>query len=307
MRAVAEIGGAASEDDRLVLVSADQYIFGHNPPSLIDAVTPVGPSVLASALAGSNLGEDALKFITVMAFVDGSIDKAKIACVLSYATALGVEERYLDEITQAAQGRLQEAIADMTRCNMESITGRPWNGGDVARWLLPYAGPAADPPLARRFELLGRLAPNTFGHSFWRHFKENGYAFPGDPKAINAAFSVPHDCVHVLTGYSTKPRGEVLTSTFTAAMHPTYPMAGHVLPVIFSWHLKVRINQVAGDARGALDPLEFWRSWAAGAAAAVDTFAPDWNFWTYSEEPLATLHEQWSIPVAGLAAADGTD
>jgi hypothetical protein len=286
MRAVAETGGATTKDDRIALASADQYIFGHDAPFALDAIKPVAPAALASALAGSDLGHDALKFLTVMAFVDGSLDTANIANVLRYASGLGIAERYLDEIKDAAQGRLQETLADMTRCNMDSITGRPWNGGDINNWLLPYEGAAADPKLAERFEALAGLAPDTFGHRFWAQFKDNGYAFPGDPKALNAAFSVPHDSVHVLTGYDTKPRGELLASTFTAAMHPKYPMAGHVLPVIFSWHLKIQINEVAGDASGALDPQEFWHAWAAGAAATVDTFAPDWDFWSYVEVPL---------------------
>jgi hypothetical protein len=303
MRAVAETGGAASKDDRLALASADRYIFGHDEPFVFNAIMAVTPAALATALAGSNLGEDALKFLTVMAFVDGSLDKAKIASVLRYATALGIEERYLDEIKEAAQGRLQEVLADMTRCNMESITGRPWSGGNVNQWLLPYGGGAADSALARCFETLGRLTGDTFGHSFWAHFKENGYAFPGDPKALNAAFSVPHDCVHVLTGYDTEPRGELLASTFTAGMHPNYPMAGHVLPVIFSWHLKVQINEVARESGGALDPQEFWHAWAAGTAATVDTFAPDWDFWSYVEQPLAVLRERWTIPAEGLDTA----
>jgi hypothetical protein len=259
-------------------------------------ITPVAPAALASALAGSDLGRDALKFLTVMAFVDGSLDQAKIASVLRYASALGIAERYLDEIREAAHGRLQEVLADMTRCNMESITGRHWADGDVIKWLLPYGGADADPALAQRFEALAQLAPDTFGHCFWAHFKESGYVFPGDAKALNAAFSVPHDSVHVLTGYDTKPRGELLASTFTAAMHPKYPMAGHVLPVIFS----VQINEVARDASGALDPEEFWHAWAAGAAVTVDTFAPDWDFWSHVEVPLGALREHWSIPAAGL-------
>lgn len=304
MRAVAEAGGVASEDDRLALSSADRYVFGHAAPSAFEAIAPVTPGELATALAGSGLGKEALKFLTVMAFVDGSLDAAKIAGVLRYATALDVEERYLDEIRDAARDRLQEVLADMTRCNMESITGRPWSGGDVNRWLLPYAGDAADPALVRRFEALGDLPADSFGRAFWAHFKENGYTFPGDPKGLNAAFTVPHDCAHVLTGYDTRPRGELLVSTFTAAMHPKYPMAGHVLPVIFSWHLKVQINKVAGDAAGALDPREFWHAWAGGAAAKVDTFSPGWDFWAHVEAPLAALRQRWSIPAGGLERRD---
>lgn len=302
MRAIAETSGDASHDDRIALAGADLYVFGHEGPFVFDAIVPLPPDALARALAGSALGEDALKFLTVMALVDGRLDAAKIASVLRYAHALGIGAHYLDDIRDAAQGRLQEVLADMTRCNMESITGKAWDGGDVNAWLMPY-GAAADPQLVQRFEALATLPADSFGHAFWAHFKENAYAFPGDPKALNAAFCLPHDTVHVVTGYDTKPRGELLASTFTAAMHPKYPMAGHILPVIFSWHLKVKINDVARDAGGALDPKEFWHAWAAGAASKIDTFAPNWDFWKHMDEPLTTLRAQFAIPPDGLDSA----
>jgi hypothetical protein len=298
MLAVAEAGGAASEADRRTLAGASRFIFGRNQAS--EDLRAVAPEVLAGVLVGTDLAQNAVRFLTVMAFIDGVLDKAKIATVLRYAAALGIDERYLNEIAEAARDRLQEALADMTRCNMESITNRPWAGGDVNRWLLPYAE-RADPALAARFAALEQLPPKSFGHAFWQHFKENRYAFPGEPEGLNASFSVPHDAVHVLTGYDTRPRGEILTSTFTAAMHPTYPMAGHVLPVLLSWHVGTRINDVAGNATGALEPTEFWRAWAAGAAASFDTFAPDWDFWSHAREPLSALRERCSLPRDGLA------
>jgi hypothetical protein len=76
--------------------------------------------------------------------------------------------------------------------------------------------------------------------------------------------------VHVLTGYGTNGRGEILVSTFTASMHRNYPMAGPVLPAIFSWNLNVEINSVAKNASAALDPVEVWRAWSAGAQASID-------------------------------------
>ena len=91
-------------------------------------------------------------------------------------------------------------------------------------------------------------------------------------------------------------------STFTAAMHRNEAMSGHVLPVLFSWHLGIALNEVAGAAQGALDPQEFWHAWAAGASAKVDTFASDWDFWSCAGEPLVALRERWSIPASGLDA-----
>jgi len=56
----------------------------------------------------------------------------------------------------------------------------------------------------------------------------------------------------VISGYDASPRGEILVSTFTAAMHPIHPMAGHILPVIFNGHLGIKFNDVARYNHGRL-------------------------------------------------------
>ena len=93
----------------------------------------------------------------------------------------------------------------------------------------------------------------------------------------------------MLAGYDTSPRGELLVSTFTAAMHRKEAMAGHVLPVILSFHLGITLNDVAGSAKGALDPQEFWHAWARGEAVKVDLFDPSWDFWAATREPIDAL------------------
>ncbi|MGD9541040.1 hypothetical protein [Methylocystis sp.] len=303
MRAVADTETPASNNDRRAIASARRYIFGDNDAFNFDALKPITPEELAAALAGTDLNENAVKFITVMAFVDGKLDCAKIASVLRYAGALGMHQHYIDQIDDAAHGRLGEVLADMTRCNMESITGKVWKSEDVNQWLLPYAGDRADPSEVRRFEMLADLPQGTFGRAFYDHFRRNNYGFPGDPQALNAKFSLPHDSVHVLTGYDTTPRGEILVSTFTAAMHPYFPMGGHILPVIFSWHLMVKISDVARSAKDALDPVEFWRAWAAGAAATIDTFAPEYDFWSHATEQLQNFRSSSAILPQGLVEA----
>jgi hypothetical protein len=299
MRSVAETGRAVSDADARALTAASLYMFGQTQPLDVAALNPVEPAALAAAIADLALREDALRFLTVMAFVDGKLDKAKIAAVLAYARALGLHERFIDEIAEAAAGHVKEALADMTRANMVSITGKDWTDADATGWLLPYAK-APNPALAARCNALGTLPEGSFGLAFYKHYRSNGYAFPGEPDGLNAGFGFPHDTAHVVSGYDTTPRGELLVSTFTAAMHPHLPMAGHILPVIFSWHLDIQINPVAKAARGGLDPVEFWHAYAGGKTATVDTFAAGWDFWAYVETPLRDLRRQWSIPKDGL-------
>jgi ubiquinone biosynthesis protein Coq4 len=149
---------------------------------------------------------------------------------------------------------------------------------------------------------LGKLPDNSFGKALWRFNKDNGYTFPGDPKALNAGFATPHDSTHVISGYDTTYRGEILVSTFTAGMHPINPMAGHILPVIFNGHLGVKFNDVATPAQGGLDPAEFWHAWARGQEMTVDLFDPGWDVWQWVEHDLGALRRDWNVTPPGRLA-----
>ncbi|HEY6084590.1 MAG TPA: hypothetical protein VIU63_04300 [Nitrospira sp.] len=258
------------------------------------------PAIAARELAGILLDETtakwAVRFLSVMALVDGVLDNDKIALVLEYATALRVHEPYLKQLSEAARDNLAWALTDMTRQNIKSLWNQPWRDeDDVMALFLPYSGDHADSMLVARHEALGALPAGTLGRGYWEIYKKNGYAFPGDPKGVNAAFARPHDSTHVLSGYDTTPEGEILVSTFTAGMHPVLPMEGHILPVIFSWHLGVEINKLAGSARGALDPERFWSAWVRGAHTTVDLFASDWDFWSHVEEPVEHLRQRYHV------------
>ncbi len=97
-------------------------------------------------------------------------------------------------------------------------------------------------------------------------FKGNRFALPGDPNGLAEGFTTPHDTSHVLSGYTTSPQGELLVSTFIGAMHPDHPMAAEVLPVLFSWHLGIALNEIAGSQRDAVEPQTFWTARERGAA-----------------------------------------
>jgi hypothetical protein len=298
MRNVAAVHGRArvTPADRASITAARRYLFRRTDPFDPAALPDTTPAQLAALLPDAALAEQAVRLLTVMAFVDGALDADKIARVLQFAAALGVREPYVAEIAQAAQGEVQAALMDMTRMNLESITGRlPAPDEDAMAWFLPYRD-APDPALAARFRALEALPGDSFGRTFWAFYRANGYAFPGEPEGLNQGFAVPHDATHVLAGYDTSPRGEILVSTFTAAMHPKRPMAGHVLPVIFSWHLGVEINEVARSARGALDPEAFWEAWARGGAVTQDLFARDWDFWAAVDETVAGLRRRYGVP-----------
>jgi hypothetical protein len=302
MRQVALANGRPlTHSDTASIMAAARYLLRRHDVTDIGALPAVEPRDLVDVLRTNHaLAVEAVKYLAVMVMVDGVLDAHKLHRVLSYARALDVEENYLTQMVEAASGHMSWVIADMTMRNAESVVGGPWgNRPDPAAWILPYSGSSAEPALAARYEALGELADNTFGKALWAFDKANGYAFPGEPAALNATFTTPHDATHVISGYDTSYRGEILVSTFTAGMHPINPMAGHILPVIFNGHLGIKFNDVATPAHGGFDPDEFWHAWARGREMTVDLFAPEWNVWDWVEHDLAELRQRFNVAPAG--------
>lgn len=300
MRQVALAGGRAlSHADTASILAAGHYLLRRPDLTDISSLPAIEPADLVAILENREVAAEAVKYLAIMAMVDGTLDAGKLKRVLEYSRALDIEADYLTDLVEAASGHLAWATADMWRKNFDSIISRSSEGLDPGIWIRPYEGANADPALVARYEALGRLPQNTFGKALWDFDKKNGYPFPGDPAALNAAFGTAHDSTHVISGYDTSARGELLVSTFTAGMHPINPMSGHILPVIFFFHFGEQLNDVGHAGKGGLDPDEFWHAWARGEAMTVDIFDPKWNLWDWIERDLEELRRDWNVAPPG--------
>jgi hypothetical protein len=296
MRDVATANGAQplTDADRAAVAAAHHYVF--RAPGEVDVagLAPITPAELARRVTDARLRDHTMGFLSVMATVDATIDADKIAVVSAFADALDSDPEEVRQLAAAASGKLQWVMADMMRQNLLSITGHEV-ADDPNHWFMPYDD-APDPALAQRYAALSELPEGTFGRTFADFYTTQGFPFAGSPKALNEQFATSHDSAHVLSGYSTSPQGELLVSTFTAGMHPHEPISGHILPVIFSWHIGVHIVDVAGSFKGALDPEKFWVAWTRGSAVCTDTFDPSWDFWAEVETPLGELRGRYEVP-----------
>lgn len=300
MRQVALAGGhAISHADTASILAAGRYLLRRPELGDINTLPAAEPADLVAVLKDRAIAEEAMKYLAIMAMVDGSLDHDKLKRVLEYSRALDIEADYLTDLVEAASGHLAWATADMWRKNFDSVLSRSSEGLDPGMWIRPYEGANADPALVARYEALGRLPRNTFGKALWDFDKTNGYPFPGDPTALNAAFGTPHDSTHVISGYDTSARGELLVSTFTAGMHPINPMSGHILPVIFFFHFGEQLNDVGHAGTGGLDPDEFWHAWARGQEMTVDIFDSKWSVWDWVERDLEELRRDWNVAPPG--------
>lgn len=300
MRGVADEHGegAASEADARTLGAAAAIIFGR--PASDGPNAPVtGPAALALLLTDAEERRQAARFLAVMALVDGRVVEGKLGLVARYAAALDIHDDYLAVLTETAEGEIAIAAACMIRKNNESFPGLDHTldlMADPIAPLLPYRDGYDDLALAARYEALGDAPAGTFGRAFFDHFNRNGFAFPGHSNALAEGFTTPHDSSHVLAGYSTSEIGELCVSTFIGAMHPDHPMAAEVLPVIYSWHLGIKLNEIARSTTGVFEPRRFWTAWSRGEATTVDVVAPEWDFWAAVREPLEDLRRVYGIP-----------
>lgn len=290
MLGIAATEGLPTPTDHASIAAATRFIFHLDPQFGLAGLTPLSPSRQAELAENPALAAQAVSFAAVMAFVNGTLDVAKLSGVVRLADQLGIGDEFVHDLARLALGDLDDAKAHMLHANLESVTGRAWTAAEMGPWLQPYDA-QPDPALATRFHALARLPENTFGYAFAQFYRANGYAYPGEPTALNFEFAVPHDSTHVLAGYDTSPRGELLTSTLTATMHRSHAMSGHVLPVILSWHLGIPLNDVAGAATGAFDPPDFFHAWARGEDTMLDLFGPNWNFWAAAIQPIDAVRE----------------
>ena len=304
MKAVATAGGQLRPADREALEGAARHVlYAGSGLDFANLESPTSQA-LAQAFPTADYRRYILQLIAVMAFVDGTVDEKKLAVALGYAADLGVSDDYVRDLAETAKGHIDWVRADMSRNNAESIRGMDL-GKDFAGQFLPY-DTNPDPALAARFRALAALPYQPFGRAFYQHYTQSGYIFPGDPGGLSILFGVPHDSAHVVSAYSTTVQGELLVSTFTAAMHHSEGMSGHILPVIFSWHMGIVLNPLAGSAKGAFDGEKFWLAWERGRMATLDTFGPDWDFWGLVETPLDQIRSTYQIAELDAAhAADG--
>lgn len=298
MRAIAlEHGeGGVSALDRGTIAGAATIVLGLGSVEL-EAIAPVTPEGLAGELSSAEEAAQAVRMLAVMSLADGVVDAAKIGLVGDYARALDVHEDYLEILAETAADEITQATACIIRKNAESFPKldlERLKEGPVAPFL-PY-GDAPDPELEARYAALGELPEESFGRAFYDHFQRNSFAFPGNPAGLAEAFTTPHDSSHVLSGYSTSQAGEICVSTFIGAMHPDHPMAAEVLPVLYSWHLGIKLNEIAQSFRGAYEPRRFWTAWDRGAATTVDVVDAGWDFWGATEVPLEELRAEYGVP-----------
>jgi hypothetical protein len=313
-----------SSADERAITGALATVFGSTDPVDLQALTPIASAELVRTITDPEGQLELVRVLAVLALLDGGIEKDKIALVIDMATALHVQAEFVDALTQLHLDHARWAGFDMIRANTMTIPGLPWDPDDPYGPFHPYGGDAEDPVLAARFERLVDLDEGTLGNALYHHYKRNQYAWPGDPEGLAELWAIHHDCLHLLSGYSTSAQGELLVAAFTGGQFDPRVdfMESHVLPTVLIYHLGIDINKglnagdkarmeanpdwadsYEGNVHLGLDAAKLWVAIARGRAMTENVYSGHWDFWAHAPESLEDLRRRWSIPPLDPAMA----
>jgi len=271
----------------------------------IESLKPIDPGELAVALDDPAQARQLIRLMVAMCLADGPPSPAQVSLVSGFAAALRVEEPSVAVIAHLAKGRVRRfrlaffrhshvrAYIRNTRRIMGGI--RPMiRGLLIARGILP-----ADAEAVARYRALADLPEGTLGHAFFRHYTDEGLAFPGEKGGfpVGALF---HDFSHVLAGYDTSPEGELKNAAFQAGFTrdddafftALFAIVIHTAGVNLAPFPMPVLRGRIGQGTLALDVLH---ALERGAAMKVD-LGDGWDFWEHVSLPLEVARERLGVP-----------
>lgn len=290
------------------LIGAAQRNLLHDE-SAIDGLPDIAPSELAAAIVRPEIREQLVSGMVIVSLSQGAPPPEQVERVESFAAALGVEGPQLRAVRRLADhdvllyklcilrnGHLPDMVKELF--HHRGIAG-------VARGLLGLRGLVAEPELAKRFQAWGTLPHDTLGAYVFRHYREHGFAFPGEPQGFPET-GIYHDFTHVLAGYDTSPAGETLVAAFTAGYREKRPDHG-LFTALFGLSIfstGVDVTPIGVGARvGTVGTVadSFFEAIERGSAVPTD-LSDDWDFWTWVELPLGEARARLGIPLKSSAA-----
>jgi hypothetical protein len=228
----------------------------------------------------------------ITSLVEGPPSEASTLAVAELARALGVNEQGLRVLDRVAHERSMLARLDMVR-RIQRFVAQGGGPGFVSVALPALLGLGRNDAVAARYLALAELPAGTLGRALYDHYREHGFALPGERGGIPERMLF-HDVGHVISGYGVDPRGEIQQAAFQAgyARHDGFVF---LLFGILQFHIGLRVTPVARGERGYFDVPLVLQALARGAACKVD-FSDHFDFFRHAHERVEVLRERWGVP-----------
>jgi len=300
LRMVAAADGAIGPAARTTMEAAEHFLLRLDIP--VEYLPPITPAELAAGISGP-LAEQLCQGMLVVGFADGPLSDAAFAKITEFATALRVDLPALHTLHKMIEHHMVLFKLDFMRHSQ--IGGMlqeqfRHHGGIVglAKGILGMRGLVEDPELAARFIAFGDLPEDTLGHHFFRHYRDNGFAFPGEKLGFPVAGAY-HDFAHVLGGYHATPAEEMLVGGLVAGFRKQNPFYV-ILFVQLTFGAGMNMTPVPQPTtRSVLAQPglaeRFFRSIERGGAMNTD-LSGDWDFWPLAPLPIDEARQRLGLP-----------
>jgi hypothetical protein len=280
--------------------AGQRFLVGVERP--IDDLPPITPAELAAGISGP-LAEQLCQGMLVVGFADGPLTDAAFAKITEFATAMRVDLPALHTMQKMMEHHAMLFKLDFMRHSQ--IGGMmkdqfQHHGGIVglAKGILGMQGLVEDPALAARFNAFGDLPEDTLGYHFFRHYRDNGFAFPGEKHGFPVAGAY-HDFAHVLGGYHATPAEEMLVGGLVAGFRKQNPFYV-ILFVQLTFGAGMNMTPVPQPTTRSVlaEPglaERFFRSIERGAAMNTD-LSYGWDFWPLAPLPIDEARARLGLP-----------
>jgi hypothetical protein len=256
------------------------------------------PDDLETVLDSDLLRRQTVRFLTILPLIDRRVLPEKVALVETAARRLGIDEHGLRILRRAAKGQFKRIAMLLMKRFVDW-----WAPGEKARlrdwvsffwWMMPQLHGAEmtrrTRALTERYRALAALPEGTVGHTLHRFYETYEIALPGEPKSVPWSM---HEVYHVLSEYGVALEAELLLTAFVGGTQEATCL-DQILFGLLSYHVG---KQIVGGvvSEGLLDPDEYFRAMARGAAINVD-LVNGWSLWDVAEIPMADLRARYNLP-----------
>jgi hypothetical protein len=295
MRMVAAADGPIGPAARRIMEAAKHFLLGLDTP--IDDLSPIQPAELAAGISGP-LAVQLCQGMMVVGFADGPLSPAAFIRISEFAAAMHVDLPALHTVQRMIEEHMTLFKLDFLRHSHISAMLRDQylhQGGllALAKGVLGMKGLIEEPALAARFIAFGDLPEDSLGAHFFRHYRENGFSFPGEKLGFPVA-GIYHDFAHVLSGYHTTPGEEMLIGGLTAGFRKQNPFYV-ILFVQLTFGAGMNMTPIPQPTTKSVlaEPgyaERFFRAIERGAAMNTD-LSDNWDFWPLVARPIGEVRQ----------------
>src|SRR5690349_15764092 len=223
------------------------HIFHHSELDLA-AIESIPPSMFAERITDPEHRVHALEYLTLAPYIEPEMRSEQADLVAAYFSALHMRSDAFSFMNNIAHRHiLMSQLCIARKLLPHLLPGGPL--AHIVRAMRMVRESRGDAKIAAEYQALENLPEGTLGNAFYRFHRLRGFQLPGEKGCIPEELSALHDLTHILSGYNTDFRGEILAQAFAGGSMPKHGMMAAVSGLL-SFHNGLVFD---GGGRNKLD------------------------------------------------------